>query len=297
MSLAGHVQRCAGLPGARDGRGRTRAVARAQRGQGAKRDAPRAGRRATLFGITCGCPACARRARAGEGASENAGWYDGIYARMLDEGMEDYNATVEPLKRRLFGELWEAIGSQPHVVELGIGTAPNLKFYPPGARVTGVEPKIAAMRPYAERAASEAQVDLNVVPGVAEAIPLPDGCADAVVSTLVLCSVADQSRALAEIRRVLRPPVLDADGNTATSGGSLLLIEHVFASPARPLLRFQQRLFDPLQALLADGCHLTRDTAAAVRAAGAWSGGVELRELDVDGAGLIGPHVAGIATL
>jgi uncharacterized membrane protein YgcG len=68
----------------------------------------------------------------------------------------------------------------------------------------------------------------------------------------VLCSIPQPQAVLSELLRVLKP------------GGQLLLIEHVI-SPQLGFLQFQQRLLDPLQRLLADNCHLTRDTADVLR--------------------------------
>jgi ubiquinone/menaquinone biosynthesis C-methylase UbiE len=87
----------------------------------------------------------------------------------------------------------------------------------------------------------------------AEALPFPDGSFDVVVSTLVLCTVDDPGRALAEVRRVLAP------------GGRLVLLEHVRSGGG--LARWQDRLA-PLWRHLAAGCHLNRDTRAAVERAG-----------------------------
>ena len=69
----------------------------------------------------------------------------------------------------------------------------------------------------------------------------------------LLCSVTDLDAALAEIRRVLRPE------------GSLRFIEHVRGEGG--VARWQDRL-TPIQRRIADGCHLNRDTAAAIEAAG-----------------------------
>ena len=110
-----------------------------------------------------------------------------------------------------------------------------------------------------QRAATELRsgaVSASVTLERAEAgrLDYPDASFDAVVSTLVLCSVDDQAEALAEIRRVLRP------------GGQLRLWEHV-RSPRR-LVAAAEAVITPVYSPFADGCHLNRDTAAAVRAAG-----------------------------
>ncbi len=91
--------------------------------------------------------------------------------------------------------------------------------------------------------------------GTAEAIPVEDASVDAVVFCLVLCSVPDQARALADARRVLRP------------GGEIRLLEHVVAN--NPVARGAQRAADAtFWPRMLGGCHPNRDTRAAIAAAG-----------------------------
>ncbi|MBV8950140.1 MAG: class I SAM-dependent methyltransferase [Actinobacteria bacterium] len=142
------------------------------------------------------------------------------------------------------------------VVEVGAGNGLNFAHYPDTVtEVVAVEPE-----PYLRARATEAttraraRVTIRVVDGTATSLPLPDASVDAAVASLVLCSVPDQPAALAELRRVLRP------------GGELRFYEHVLATDAR-LARTQRRL-DPIWTHMAGGCHVTRDTAAAIEHAG-----------------------------
>ena len=96
---------------------------------------------------------------------------------------------------------------------------------------------------------------IEIVDGVAGRLPVEDGSFDAAVASLVLCSVADQATALAELHRVLRP------------GGELRFYEHVAADGT--LARGAQRVADAtFWPRVAGGCHLTRETTAAIDAAG-----------------------------
>jgi ubiquinone/menaquinone biosynthesis C-methylase UbiE len=141
------------------------------------------------------------------------------------------------------------------VIEVGAGDGLNFQHYPPTVtHVVAVEPE-PHLRRLARAAASRAPVPVDVVEGVAERLPGADGTADAVVVSLVLCSVGDQSAALLEIHRVLKP------------GGQLRFLEHVRAdSPG--LVRVQRLLDATLWPRLAGGCHTSRDTAGAIERSG-----------------------------
>lgn len=147
------------------------------------------------------------------------------------------------------------------VVEIGAGYGATFPFYP--AAVTGVlalEPD-PTLRELALAAARRAPVPVTVEDGVAESLPAADASVDVVVSSLVLCSVADQSVALAEVVRVLRP------------GGLLLFYEHVRS--AHRVLAAAEDLLTPLWSRMAGGCHPNRDTTAAIAGAGFTVQGLE----------------------
>jgi ubiquinone/menaquinone biosynthesis C-methylase UbiE len=145
-------------------------------------------------------------------------------------------------------------GLSGRVVEIGAGNGLNFPHYPPQVEeVVAVEPE-AYLRERAREAADEAAVPIRVVDGVAERLPLDDGSADAGVVSLVLCSVASQEAALAELRRVLRP------------GGELRFYEHVRGDA--PALARLQRAADLVWPHLAGGCHTHRDTPRAIERTG-----------------------------
>lgn len=144
-------------------------------------------------------------------------------------------------------------GLQGVVVEVGAGAGSNFAHYPDAVtRVIAVEPDETLLA--AAQAAAGPRIEVSE--GVAEALPLGDGEADAVVMSLVLCTVPEPATALAEARRVLRP------------GGELRFYEHVI--PHGGAARLGAVLADRsgLWPALAGGCHPARDTEASIRAAG-----------------------------
>lgn len=194
------------------------------------------------------------------------------YAALLERFHRYYGPLVAERKRRLLGAL------EGTVIEIGAGTGANLAYLPRGVRWVGVEPN-PAVRPYVERAARASGADAVLVQAWAEALPFRDGVADAVISTLLLCSVEDPAAVLAEIRRVLKP------------GGRFVFIEHVAAPPGTRTRR-RQRLVRPLWKRLADGCTPDRETWRWIEQAG-------FRRLDCErftlNLPIAGPHIAGVA--
>jgi SAM-dependent methyltransferase len=140
------------------------------------------------------------------------------------------------------------------VVEIGAGYGATFPYYPSAVTsVLALEPD-PTLRALALAEAIKAPVPITVLDGVAESLPAADESVDVVVSSLVLCSVTDQSAVLAEVHRVLRP------------GGLLLFYEHVRS--AHRVLAAAEDLITPLWGRMAGGCHPNRDTAAGIAAAG-----------------------------
>jgi ubiquinone/menaquinone biosynthesis C-methylase UbiE len=145
-------------------------------------------------------------------------------------------------------------GLAGRVLEVGAGNGLNFAHYPPAVtELLAVEPE-PYLRALAETAAKQAAIPIRVVDGTADALPSPNASMDAAVASLVLCSVPNQARALAELRRVLRP------------GGELRFFEHIQADT--PGLARTQRLADIIWPTLVGGCHTHRDTLTAITTAG-----------------------------
>jgi ubiquinone/menaquinone biosynthesis C-methylase UbiE len=165
-----------------------------------------------------------------------AATYDPLMARTEKAGLRAERASL----------LQHAHG---RVLEIGAGTGANLPHYNGDVdTLTLVEPEAPMLRRLEKKAG-----DALVLRAPAEDLPFDDDSFDTVVSTLVLCAVDDQPRALREMRRVLRP------------GGQLLFLEHVRSS--EPALARKQDRLNGIQLRLAR-CNCNRPTVDGIRAAG-----------------------------
>ncbi|WBO67768.1 class I SAM-dependent methyltransferase [Streptomyces camelliae] len=146
-------------------------------------------------------------------------------------------------------------GLSGRVIEIGAGNGLNFAHYPAAvAEVVALEPE-PLLRQLARQAALRAEVPVDVVPGAAEALPVKSEAFDAAVLSLVLCSVRDVARTLAEVRRVLRP------------GGEVRFFEHGQGG-GRAMTLTQQALDRTVWPALFGGCHVAREPVAALREAG-----------------------------
>jgi ubiquinone/menaquinone biosynthesis C-methylase UbiE len=156
-------------------------------------------------------------------------------------------ATFEPYRQRV------VTAASGRVLEIGVGSGLNLPLYHAATHVIGLDPSTTLLAMARARAADRT-TSFEFLEATAEAIPLPDQSMDTVVSTWTLCSIPDITRALTEIRRVLK------------TDGRLLFAEHG-RSPEPRVVRWQDRL-TPVWRRLAGGCHLNRPIDQLVRASG-----------------------------
>jgi SAM-dependent methyltransferase len=145
-------------------------------------------------------------------------------------------------------------GASGRVLEVGAGHGANFAHYPGSVtEVVAIEPE-PSLRARAVAAGASARVPVTVRAGIAERLDLPDASFDVAVASLVLCSVRNPVRVLAELRRVLRP------------GGELRYYEHVRGTtPGK--VRFQ-RYTDVIWPFLAGGCHVSRPTGEWIASSG-----------------------------
>jgi len=198
-------------------------------------------------------------------------WYQRLFAAMMARE-ESYGKMVGARKRTLLGTL------HGNILEIGPGTGPNLQYYASDVHWLGIEPN-PAMYPYLQREAKRLGLTVELREGQAERLAATDNSMDAVVGTLVLCSVRNQQTALQEILRVLKP------------SGRFVFIEHM-AAPRGTGLRRIQSLTRPLYQLTGDGCHPNRETWTTIENAG--FGEVQLEHIRLD-VPIVGTHIAGFA--
>jgi ubiquinone/menaquinone biosynthesis C-methylase UbiE len=187
-----------------------------------------------------------------------------LYGRVFAAG---YDLAFDAIERGGLSEMRAALLSdvRGRTLELGAGTGLNLRHYPADDIVLVLSEPEEPMARRLTRRVGERGSGATVVRASADRLPFADGSFDAIVSTLVLCTVPDQHAALREIRRVLR------------ADGKLLFLEHVRAQTPR-LTGWQDRL-QPIWGRLAHGCHCNRDTLAGIVAAGFVVGAVERTQL------------------
>lgn len=200
-------------------------------------------------------------------------WIAAVYDRLTE-------ASEAACLRQWRAELLRDLTGQ--VLEVGAGTGSNLPFYPPAVgRLVLSEPDPFMRRKLLLKVRALPPLGTEVLDASLDDLPFPAETFNAVVGTLVLCSVPRPDRALAEIHRVLQ------------RGGRFVFLEHVAAEDQPGRLRWQRRV-EPFWTRLSGGCHLTRRTADAIMAAGFTIAGLR-RESMRKAWPLIRPTIRGLA--
>ena len=154
----------------------------------------------------------------------------------------------------LFFRKWreEALSSlSGKVLEVGVGTGRNLKYYPSSCYITGIDSSEGMLEKAREKATGMKNVNLILMD--AENMEFPDNSFDYIVTTFVLCTIPDPVKALKEMKRVLKP------------SGELIALEHMHSS--NPIIDLFEHLIDPLLFTLL-GDHTTRHTLKNIEEAG-----------------------------
>lgn len=199
------------------------------------------------------------------------GPFNAVFFRVMGPYLE---RSMGRRKRRVFA------GLPQQVVEIGSGVGANLAYLPAGATLVAIEPN-RHMHAQLRTAARRHGVRLELRERMAERTGLADHSVDAVISSLVLCTVEDPAAVLAEIQRILRP------------GGTFRFTEHVVARSGTAT-RSAQRILRRPWAWTFEGCSCERDLEHDIRAAG--FAGVEIERYRIHTPFLpFNTHIAGIA--
>lgn len=190
----------------------------------------------------------------------------------------------EPAMNRAYGNTKQQLFADLHgdVLEIGPGTGVNMPYLPKDIRLTGVEPN-PFLFPQLEAHAKYYGLNVTLLEGIAEDLPVHDNSMDAVVCTLVLCSVYEPAKVLQEVLRVLKP------------GGRFYFIEHVAAPQGSLTRRTQEVLHAPWQCA-GDGCNLNRETWTTLEQAGFSALDLQYQPIETPFKGLIRRHILGTAT-
>ncbi len=180
--------------------------------------------------------------------------YNRLFAKVYDTIMQDFEAKVLRKRRRhLLANI------QGTVLEIGAGTGANFPYYPPTAEVLAIEPSAPMLRIAQSKLSDESTAPQIILlhSGIDDAElekHCPAGGFDAVVCTLVLCTVPDLESAIDHIKKYLKP------------NGRLYVLEHICSD--KPINRFWQHLVNPFWRHLAEGCNLTRHTDTMLKTHG-----------------------------
>lgn len=219
--------------------------------------------------------------------AEQAGllsFYKRVFPIIVYKISFSYNDKMNDKKRELFRNLdrfYPSKGSL-RILEVGCGSGANFEHYPTGSKITCTDPN-PHFKKYLEKSMEKNEhlvYDSFIVASGENLQGVEDSSVDAVVCTLVLCSVKDTNKVLQEAKRVLRP------------GGAFFFLEHVVSDPST-WVYFFQHVLQPFWYFFGDGCETTHTTWKDIDAAG--FSDVKLRHIQAPLFFMIKPHIVGYA--
>ncbi|WP_292466196.1 methyltransferase domain-containing protein [Methanolobus sp.] len=142
-------------------------------------------------------------------------------------------------------------GLSGRVLEVGIGTGKNIRYYPKSCEVVGMDISNKMLSYAKKRSRKNKKVSLFQMD--AENLGFKDGRFDYVVTTFVLCSIPRPVIALEEMKRVCKPE------------GIVINLEHMKSEIG--IIAFMENLFNPITTALT-GVNINRETVENVKKAG-----------------------------
>ncbi len=176
--------------------------------------------------------------------------YQRIFAAVYDGVMKSTEAHLAQNREKLIGAL------RGTILDVGFGTGANFPFFHKDAQVIAVEPSKPMMQKAVRKYKSLPHVSMYNIGVNDERLDelIKPHSLDAVVCTLVLCTIEDPELALRRFKNWLKPE------------GKLVIMEHI-KSKHRHKGRLQE-LFNPAWKVIGDGCNLTRETDKLVESLG-----------------------------
>ena len=202
----------------------------------------------------------------------------GFYDRHIAPRLVHCACSLKPISAQRAKVVPHAEGV---VLEIGIGSGHNFKFYDPGkvCRVIGIDPD-ATLTKIARKRTENANIEVEILQQGAEAMTLDDNLADTAIITYAMCTIPQVEAALGEVRRVLKP------------SGRMFFVEHGRSS--KPSTAKWQDRINPVWKALAGGCNLNRNIARLVSSNGFTLETIETYKLPMTPA-VLGFHYRGSA--
>ena len=175
----------------------------------------------------------------------------GFYANVIIPILFDKIMDIEPINQARGEYLKEVSGK---VLEIGFGTGLNLAYYPENIEKIITLDTNTGLDRKAKKRIEESMIEVDNRILNAETLPFENDEFDSVVSAMTLCSIKNIECALREVHRVLKP------------GGKFFFMEHGISS--EPNIRKWQKFWNPVQKIIGDGCHLTREIRELIEATG-----------------------------